>query len=209
MSESAKSTPGLREQRMRRTRRELCHRARQLTVERGLAGFTIDELCTDVGVSRRTFFNYFEGKEAAVVGHDADGLDEEALAAFVRGDDEAPTLLDALAELAITTVSAWEEGHEAIDPHALVEREPRLLPHLIGAGRQLEARLVAAIEEREGLRAGDPRARTAAVVIGALVGSAGHRFFDDPESRREDFAALLRESVTATRAACAPASAPA
>ena len=33
---------------MSRTRRDLCHRARQLTVERGLSGFTIEELCADV-----------------------------------------------------------------------------------------------------------------------------------------------------------------
>lgn len=189
---------------MRRTRRDLCHRARQLTIERGLSGFTIEELCADVGVSRRTFFNYFAGKEAAVVGHDADGIDEEALARFTRGDDDAPTLLDALADLAIATLAAWDEEHEAIDPHALVEREPHLLPHMIGAGRQLEARLIAAIEEREHLEAGDPVARTAAVVIGSLVGNAGHRFFADPSTGRDDFAAILRESVAATRASCTP-----
>ncbi len=192
---------------MRRTRRDLCHRARQLTVERGLSGFTVDELCADVGVSRRTFFNYFSGKEAAVVGHDADSIDEAALAAFISGDDGAPTLLDALAELAITTIAGWDDDHDAIDPHALVEREPHLLPHMIGAGRQLEQRIVAAIEEREGLAPGDPLARTAAVVIGSLVGNAGQRFFSNPDTGREDFASILRDSVAATRAACTPGTA--
>ncbi|MGI9824175.1 TetR/AcrR family transcriptional regulator [Agromyces sp. Marseille-Q5079] len=204
MTESAKTQPGLREQRMSRTRRDLCHRARQLTVERGLSGFTIEELCADVGVSRRTFFNYFPSKEDAVVGHDADGIDEAALAAFTRGDDDAPTLLDALAELAIATVAAWDDEHDAIDPHALIEREPHLLPHMIGAGRQLEQRIIAAIEEREHLPAGDPVARTAAVVIGSLVGNAGQRFFSNPATGREDFASILRDSVAATRAACTP-----
>ncbi|MET4156786.1 TetR/AcrR family transcriptional regulator [Agromyces sp. PvR057] len=205
MTESANTPPGLREQRMTRTRRDLSHRARQLTVERGLSGFTVEELCADVGVSRRTFFNYFAGKEAAVVGHDADGIDEAALAAFIRGDDGAPTLLDALAELAIATVAAWDDEHDAIDPHTLVEREPHLLPHMIGAGRQLEQRIIAAIEEREGLASGDPLARTAAVVIGSLVGNAGQQFFSNPATGREDFASILRDSVAATRAACTPA----
>ena len=189
---------------MSRTRRDLCHRARQLTIERGLSGFTIEELCADVGVSRRTFFNYFPGKEDAVVGHDADSVDETALAAFIRGDDDAPTLLDALAELAIATVAAWDDEHDAIDPHSLIEREPHLLPHMIGAGRQLEQRIIAAIEEREQLPTGDPLARTAAVVIGSLVGNAGHRFFSNPATTREDFASILRDSVAATRAACLP-----
>ncbi|ANJ25828.1 TetR/AcrR family transcriptional regulator [Agromyces aureus] len=208
MTESASSTPGLREQRMRRTRLALCHRARQLTIERGLSGFTVDELCTDVGVSRRTFFNYFPTKEDAVIGHDADGIDEAALAAFTRGDDDAPTLLDALAELAIATVSAWDDEFDAIDPHAIIDREPQLLPRMIGAGQQLEQRVVAAIEAREHLEPGDPLARTAAAVIGALVGRVGHQYFADADTSPVDFATMLRNSVAETRAACAPASAP-
>ncbi|GAA1965132.1 TetR/AcrR family transcriptional regulator [Agromyces allii] len=208
MNESAKSKPGLREQRMSRTRRDLCRRARQLTIERGLSGFTVEELCADVGVSRRTFFNYFPGKEDAVVGHDADSVDETALAAFARGDDGAPTLLDALAELAIATVAAWDDEHDPIDPHALVEREPHLLPHMIGAGQLLEQRIIAAIEQREHLEPGDPLARTAASVIGALVGRVGHQYFADADSEPHDFATMLRASVAATRAISTPTSAP-
>ncbi|MCP2369905.1 AcrR family transcriptional regulator [Agromyces terreus] len=204
MSDSATNSPGLREQRKNRTRRDLCHRARQLTIERGLSGFTIEELCADVGVSRRTFFNYYAGKEAAVVGHDADAVDEDALAAFTRGDDGAPTLLDGLAELAITTMTRWDDEHDAVDPHALIEREPHLLTHMIGAGRQLEQRIVTAIETREGLAAGDPLARTAAVVIGSLVNAAGHRVFAEDDGGREEFAEILRASVAATRAAGTP-----
>ena len=46
-----------------RTRAALVARARHLTAREGLTGFTIQELCDQVGVSRRTFFNYFPTKE--------------------------------------------------------------------------------------------------------------------------------------------------
>src|SRR3954471_703362 len=50
------SATGLVERRMADTAERMMAVARRLTAERGLSGFTIDELCADVGVSRRTFF---------------------------------------------------------------------------------------------------------------------------------------------------------
>src|SRR5258707_8029297 len=65
MSQSAISTR--RTERMAATASRLTTLSRRLTAERGLNGFTIEELCDEVGVSRRTFFNYFPSKEEAVV----------------------------------------------------------------------------------------------------------------------------------------------
>lgn len=63
--------------------------SRRLTAERGLNGFTIEELCDEVGVSRRTFFNYFPSKEEAVIGvaeeEDRRRFAEEFLARGSRG----------------------------------------------------------------------------------------------------------------------------
>lgn len=173
---------GLREQRMTRTRRELARTARRLTIERGLAGFTIDELCEIVGVSRRTFFNYFPSKEDAVVGHAADGLDDEALEFFVamrpRVDGISPNLLDDLAAVAIASVGPeFEESPDGglDDPGAVVAREPQLLARFTTAGAEVEARLVNAVERREGLLPGDPVARTAVLLIGTLIRDAAER----------------------------------
>ncbi|MBG6191909.1 AcrR family transcriptional regulator [Arthrobacter sp. CAN_A212] len=41
------------------TRSAICDTARRLTIDKGLSGFTVEELCEQVGISRRTFFNYF------------------------------------------------------------------------------------------------------------------------------------------------------
>ncbi|MGP4991561.1 TetR/AcrR family transcriptional regulator, partial [Glutamicibacter ardleyensis] len=41
----------------KKTRLSITQHARELTAEHGFAGFTVDQLCAGVGISRRTFFN--------------------------------------------------------------------------------------------------------------------------------------------------------
>lgn len=57
---------GLRERKRRQIAHELAQAAYLLTVERGLSGFTIDELTDKAGYARRTFTNYYSCKEEAV-----------------------------------------------------------------------------------------------------------------------------------------------
>ncbi|MET3807393.1 AcrR family transcriptional regulator [Nakamurella sp. UYEF19] len=56
------TVPGLREQKKLSTRAALTEQALRLADERGYDGFTIADLVDSVGVSRRTFSNYFAGK---------------------------------------------------------------------------------------------------------------------------------------------------
>ena len=60
------TTPGLRDQKRKQTSHALSRTAFEFTQERGLDGFTIDDVVKQVGVSRRTFANYFSCKEEAV-----------------------------------------------------------------------------------------------------------------------------------------------
>lgn len=57
---------GLRAAKKLTTRAALAQAALQLTEERGYDGFTIADLVERVGVSRRTFSNYFAGKAECV-----------------------------------------------------------------------------------------------------------------------------------------------
>src|SRR6478609_9678503 len=77
MSESA--TVGRRASNRRQTARRINTCAQQLTEERGLDGFA-----DAAGVSRRTLFNYFPGKDAAVLG-DPLVLDPTLATRFVAG----------------------------------------------------------------------------------------------------------------------------
>ncbi|MFB9311235.1 AcrR family transcriptional regulator [Agromyces hippuratus] len=209
MDESATKTGGVREQRRERTRRDLTRYARRLTVERGLSGFTVEELCELVGVSRRTFFNYFHSKDDAVVGHRDDTLDEQALTDFVNARPSgcsgiSPTLLDDLVALAIASIPFDDDpGDDEPNPDLIVEREPQLLPKFIREGAELERTLTGVIAVREGIEPDDPRAAMAVQLIGTLVRRSATVYFSPGNTT--PFSALLVESLAAARAVFTPA----
>lgn len=93
MAESATRVDGRpSKQVLTRTRINRC--AMQLTQERGLDGWTMDELAADAEVSRRTLFNYFSSKVDAVLGAAGSPTrrdDPAALAAFATFVAGGPT----------------------------------------------------------------------------------------------------------------------
>ncbi len=80
---------GLREFKKLSTRAALAQAALQLTQERGYDAFTIADLVDRVGVSRRTFSNYFAGK-AECVAAAGDGWMDAALELIDRTATEVP-----------------------------------------------------------------------------------------------------------------------
>ncbi|WP_438354258.1 TetR/AcrR family transcriptional regulator [Microbacterium sp. CJ88] len=179
MEESALSS---RARRTAETSRGLRAVARRLTAERGFGGFTIEELCAEVGVSRRTFFNYFASKENAVMGvtvwSDFTELDE----AFVAAGPSASSadLLDAATELAI---ARWETAGPTIADlegiRGALERSPQLLAHFVDLATQGERDDIALVERREGWPAGDARAAVLVQVLGAFARPTTLEFFGD------------------------------
>lgn len=178
------SAPGLRERRIAATSAQLTAVARAWTAERGFGGFTVDELCDEVGVSRRTFFNYFAGKEDAVIGVPVRVDHSEAEARFLSGaGDRGPgglssSLLDDLAELMIVR---WEAlGVGADDVVALIaamEQAPRLLGRTLEISREQEQADMTLVEQREGLPVGDLRATTAVHLLGSILRGAVEEIF--------------------------------
>ncbi len=188
------------------TSRQLSAAARARALEVGLSGFTIEELCEHVGISRRTFFNYFASKEDALLGisarRDTTHLDE----LFVAGGDPrsnsiSPDLLEALAQLAITR---WRETDPEPDPEhvrqimAVVDQEPRLFKRILEHMSSDEKRDVALVERREGLPAGDLRAAAAVQVLMAVMRASAFEFFTTDTT--DDIETVVARRVAAMRA---------
>lgn len=162
------SADSLREQRKRETSRALTDEARRLTTEHGFAGFTVEELCAAVGVSRRTFFNYFESKENAVFGFAAIDSRQEALEnAFVA---ETGDLLDDFIRLTIARVELINPLDDAPAVFAVIEQEPRLIKAAFEQIAKNERRDMDLIVQRNGERAdAELRAEVLVQTVGALV----------------------------------------
>lgn len=174
---------GLRERKRLITRSAICDTARRLTIDKGLSGFTVEELCEQVGISRRTFFNYFPTKEDAVLGHSDDHQPKDLMDAFLATAGSVP-LLAALAELAASTGERLAITREEFaQMHALMQREPQLLVKLFGDSAVRHKEFAALIARREGMPADDPRAAMAAELIGRIAWLATHAFFQGDEGR--------------------------
>ena len=145
---------GLRERKKRARREALIDATHRLVAEHGLDAVTVDAICDEAGVSVRTFFNYFETKDDAVLGHTPWPLESEAADVFAAG---GPTghLLDRPAgarrrRSCTTRPSAASGSARALE---LAGQEPRLLARHLAWFEQHKGQLVALVERRLG---GDP-----------------------------------------------------
>ena len=184
---------------MRKTAASLTAVSRRLTAEHGLAGFTIEEVCDEVEVSRRTFFNYFATKEDAVIGGDTEGDFALLTEAFLAGEsgDWSRALQD-LVDLAVAHIES-DDVDALTHTHfmAALEREPRLLSRFIGVSRERERQMRTLIAKREGVAEDDPRAAAVVSIMATLMQSSAQRFVDPANT--QDFATILTTSLAAFR----------
>jgi AcrR family transcriptional regulator len=83
------SEPGLRERKRAETRDKLETAAVTLVLKNGLEHTTIDAICEAAEVSGRTFFNYFDSKEDAILGLQDSEITDDAVAAVLMGHEGA------------------------------------------------------------------------------------------------------------------------
>ncbi|GAA3022066.1 TetR family transcriptional regulator [Gordonia defluvii] len=83
---------GVRDRKRAETLRRIHDAAAELTKRDGLAEATVSAIAERAGVSRRTFFNYFDSKEDAVLGIQQPQISPEALDAFVEDAVGQPTV---------------------------------------------------------------------------------------------------------------------
>jgi AcrR family transcriptional regulator len=96
------------ERRRRRTQRALQQAAIELAGRHGLAGVTVDDIAAAAGVSRRSFFNHFPTKAAALF--DPDPSDAERLARLLAAASGSADPWRALQSVLVEFVA----GHENV-----------------------------------------------------------------------------------------------
>ena len=195
---------GLRERKRAATRAAITAAARSLTAQQGLNGFTVEQVCGEVGISRRTFFNYFPTKEDAIVGHFDDEVPEGLLASFVNGGSGSapgsisPSLLQDLFNL------TWAlSEHMTMSPEQtrqliqVIGKEPQLMVKIIGATEDREAEFIRLIAAREGIPPDHPVAVMATVIMGAIARKTSSAYFSSTNTL--SYHRLLLANVNAAR----------
>jgi AcrR family transcriptional regulator len=195
---------GRRERKAQETASRLTSVSRRFTAERGLGGFTVQEVCDEIDISRRTFFNYFPSKEDAIMGTHPEAEFQQLSAGFLaRGSRGWATVVDDLIDMVIDHFEGFDLDPAAhLEFHAALEREPQLLLRAMGVSRERDRQAIALVARREGVAPTDPRAEAAVSVLSAVLKSAGERYLDPANSL--DFSTHIRNDLAAIRDVLAP-----
>lgn len=162
-------TEGLRERKKAETRAALQDAALRLADELGPDRVTVEAVAEAVGVSSRTFFNYFPSKEAAILGTDTADPPPLLEDLKARPGDESP--LDALrAAFQASATRLEQDPGRWVVRRRLVQRHPELAArwatHLAGFEREMAVE----VARRTGLDA--DRDTYPAALVGAVMAAA-------------------------------------
>ena len=154
------SDVGLRERKRAQTRRRLEEAAIGLALRDGLDKVTIDAISERADVSRRTFFNYFDSKDDAILGVSPPDVSPETLTRHLARYDGSD-LVESIIGLIIAVLGP------SIDEPALhqsrlevIRQHPQLLERMLARMARITEQLTAAASTliaRNGEVSGDQR----------------------------------------------------
>ena len=121
------TTTSLRDRKRRATKTAIQDCATALVMDKGVDNVTVEDICDAAGISRRTFFNYVDSKESAILGDPPRALTEAEISEFISV--QHPDLCRAVIRLAgLTTGFVGADGiFDATCPLECSERAARLL----------------------------------------------------------------------------------
>lgn len=168
---------GLRERKKRQARAAMSLAVIRLSVERGWANVTIEDVAEAANVSVRTFRNYFSGKAEAVASRHLDRM--AAIADELRARPAGEPLWDAIANAAVAQYAlgqhedptqprdgAWGDGIR------LMLTEPDVQGEIVKATVAAQQSLAEAVAERTGTAPAETYPQLVAAVAGAAMMTA-------------------------------------
>jgi TetR/AcrR family transcriptional regulator, regulator of mycofactocin system len=167
-------TAGLRERKKLRLREELIETATRLFDEHGFDAVTIDQIAEAAFVSPRTFFRYFESKEAVLFGDQEEILDR--LRETIADHPPGSSLLDVLRQVVTALASEFAERREHhLHLARLAETGPSVAAYQLTVLRpRWEETIASALAARLGVGVDvDLRPRLFAGAALAVIGAVG------------------------------------
>ena len=207
MEQTKPSAEGLRYRKKLKARLSVERAALELVIERGYDGVTVEDICARAEISKKTFFNYFPSKAAAIMGRLDSFPDDEQLVRILEEHSEA-CYLDVLVGVVGTgAASGVDEGIVNLRREAL-----RSMPQLFFQGQ----RDILAIQRSmaDALRAHFSRVPRTAYADGSLGGGGGacgvvDRYRPRPHSLNADrvrrFGAVGGRNAPPVARTCRPA----
>ncbi|GAB3384359.1 TetR/AcrR family transcriptional regulator [Amycolatopsis echigonensis] len=188
---------GLRERKKRAARRALADAALRIALERGLDQLRVEDIASEVGVSPRTFNNYFSSKEEAVCAFIVERQERVREALLARPADEP--LWDAVVNASLTRFAEEDRpNREDVRRVRAMMKNGGLFGEMLRAYATVERVLADAIAERAGDHANPLHAR----LMAGIVQNASRIAFEtwlnsdsDDEEFVSIFTGLLREAA--------------
>lgn len=182
-----------------RTTYAITRAARELAADKGYDEFTLEELADRAGVSRRTLFNYFDGKLEATLGGGPQ-LTQNDIDTFLAG---GPTgeFVDDVVVLVLSVLRGTTEVPLGPEDWLLAQRCFEVNPKLIVAAQRnfegCSADFVELLAQRSGLPVSDPQHQLLIAVLGTTFHVSLGRFSAGDEAR--ELADIFLENVQTVR----------
>jgi AcrR family transcriptional regulator len=189
----------LKQRKQQVVRDALSAAAEQLFLARGFDETTVEQIAQAAGVSRRTFFRYYESKEAVMVER-SEGLAELLLDELAARPAHEPPLL-AIRNALVPAVQAGLAERDLIRFTIRLLRETSALRRAMMEHRnRLEERIAALMAGRLGLPLDDDTPMLLAFITRALHDTAFNAWYDH---ETDDIAGLVDNLITRLRAIAA------
>ncbi|WP_225860443.1 TetR/AcrR family transcriptional regulator [Streptomyces triticiradicis] len=194
--------PPLTGERRAEIRLEIARAAVELFVTQGVTATTGDQIARAVGLSTRTLWRYFPGKESCVSPLFAAGID--AIAAALRAWPVGAPLEDALEQVSTNGegTMAMPEPPRVRTLLRLTRTEPGLRAVWLQAHDEAEPAFARALADRAGLGAVDLRSEIQAAMLNAALRAAVEHYAwhtdeaePDPATARAELAGTIRSAL--------------